>query len=222
MGYTFHFETVLLDWDRFLAGARLTIILSGLAMLFGLAIGVTCALIRSYGRAPFAWAVAAYVEFIRNTPFLIQLFFVFFALPSFGLRLSPNTAALVAMTINLGAYSTEIARAGIESVPHGQIEAGRALGLRRWQIVRFIILLPALKAVYPALCSQFILTLLGSSVVSAIAAEDLSGVANDLNSRSFRSFEIYTIVAVLYIAMAFAFRGVFALAYRHVFARWST
>jgi polar amino acid transport system permease protein len=191
-------------------------------MTFGLIIGVTCALIRSYGRPAFAWAVACYVEFIRNTPFLIQLFFVFFALPSFGLRLSPNTAALVAMTINLGAYSTEIARAGIESVPHGQIEAGRALGLSRWQIVRFIILLPALKAVYPALCSQFILTLLGSSVVSAIAAEDLSGIANDLNSRSFRSFEIYTIVAVLYVVMAFAFRGVFGLAYRHLFARWST
>ena len=111
------------------------------------------------------------------------------------MRMSSNTAALVAMVINLGAYSTEIVRAGVEAIPR-RADRGRdgRSGLRRFQIVRFIILFPALKAVYPALTSQFILVLLGSSIVSAIAAEELTAVANTINSQTFRSFEIYTIV----------------------------
>lgn len=218
MSYTFQFGQILGYWPQFLAGALLTVKLSALAMVFGLSIGVLCALARSYGARPVAWIAAAYVEFIRNTPFLIQLYFVFFALPNIGVRLDPNTAALLAMSINLGAYSTEIVRAGLESVPAGQIEAGRALGLNRLQIIRFIVLLPAIRAVYPALCSQFILTLLGSSIVSAIAAEELTAFANSLNMQTFRSFEIYLVVTAIYIAMAFGFRGLFAGVHRLVFA----
>ena len=160
-----------------------------------------------------------YVEFIRNTPFLIQLYFVFFALPHFGLRLGPNAAALLAMVINLGAYASEIVRAGIESVPEGQIEAGRSLGLRRFAIIRFIVLFPALKAVYPALTSQFVLLLLGSSIVSAIAAEELTAVGNTINSQTFRSFEIYTIITIMYVVIVFGFRAAFASLYALTFAR---
>src|SRR5690606_7476959 len=113
-----------------------------------------------------------YIELIRNTPFLVQLFFFFFALPAVGVRWSPYTAALVAMTVNLGAYATEIVRAGIEAIPRGQIEAGLALNLTRVEIFRFVVLKPALRAIYPALTSQFILLMLASSVVSVISAED--------------------------------------------------
>jgi polar amino acid transport system permease protein len=151
--YTFQFGPVLDRLPELLAGAALTILLSALAMVFGLAIGTACSAATVYGARPLRWAATAYVEFIRNTPFLIQLYFVFFALPHLGLRMSPSTAALVAMVVNLGAYSTEIVRAGVEAVPRGQIEAGRALGLRPFQIVRFLVLFPALKAVYPALTS---------------------------------------------------------------------
>ena len=172
-----------------------------------------------YGPRPVRWLVSAYVEFIRNTPFLIQLYFVFFALPHLGVRLSPNNSALLAMVINLGAYSAEIVRAGVESIPHGQIEAGRALGLKPIQIVRFLILFPALKAVYPALTSQFILVLLGSSIVSAIAADELTAVANTINSQTFRSFEIYTIVTLMYVVIVFGFRAVFTSIYALAFAR---
>jgi polar amino acid transport system permease protein len=208
--------------DRFpelLTGAVLTIRLSALTMLFGLVIGTVCSIAKVYGSGPVRWAVGSYVEFIRNTPFLIQLYFVFFALPHLGLRLDSNTAALVAMVVNLGAYSTEIVRAGVEAIPSGQIEAGRSLGLRRFQIVRFIVLFPALKAVYPALTSQFILVLLGSSIVSAIAAEELTAVANTINSQTFRSFEIYTIVALMYVAIVFGFRATFTSIYALTFAR---
>lgn len=218
MGYTFQFGAVIAEWPRFLEGAWLTVRLSAMAMTLGLAVGVLSALARSYGARPLAWAAAAYVELIRNTPFLVQLYFVFFALPAAGIRLDPNAAALVAMIVNLGAYSTEIVRAGLESVPAGQIEAGKALGLGRFQIVRHIVLMPALQAVYPALTSQFILVLLGSSIVSAIAAEELTAFANTLNSQTFRSFEIYTIVTVLYIAMAFGFRTVFAAIHAYLFS----
>jgi polar amino acid transport system permease protein len=219
LSYTFQFGTVMDRFPELLAGAALTIRLSALAMLFGLMIGTGCSVAKLYAHPFVRWAVNVYVEFIRNTPFLIQLYFVFFALPMMGLRMSSNTAALLAMVINLGAYSTEIVRAGLEAVPGGQIEAGRALGLRRFQIVRFIILFPALKAVYPALTSQFILVLLGSSVVSAIAAEELTAIANNINSQTFRSFEIYTIVTVMYVAIVFGFRAVFTSVYALTFAR---
>jgi polar amino acid transport system permease protein len=218
MGYTFQWGTVLVHMPDLLAGAWLTILLSAQAMVGGLLIGVVGAVIRRYGARPLAFLVACYVEFIRNTPLLVQLFFVFFALPFMGMRLDPNSAALLALTINLGAYATEIVRAGLEAVPNGQIEAGRALGLKRLQIIRFLVIFPAIKAVYPALTSQFILLLLGTSIVSAISAEDLTGVANTLNSRTFRSFEIYTIVAGMYVVIALSFKAAFWGFHRAVFA----
>ena len=219
MTYTFQFGPVLDRLPELLAGAALTILLSALAMVFGLAIGTACSAATVYGARPLRWAATAYVEFIRNTPFLIQLYFVFFALPHLGLRMSPNTAALVAMVVNLGAYSTEIVRAGVEAVPRGQIEAGRALGLTPFQIVRFLVLFPALKAVYPALTSQFVLAILGSSIVSAIAAEELTATANTINSQTFRSFEIYAVVTALYVAIVFGFRAAFTSVYALTFAR---
>jgi polar amino acid transport system permease protein len=144
----------------------------------------------------------------------VQLFFFFFALPALGLRWTAHSAALVAMVVNLGAYATEIIRAGIEAVPRGQIEAGLALNLKRHQVFRYIILKPALKAIYPALTSQFILLMLSSAVVSAISADDLTSVAANLQSQTFRSFEIYIVVAGIYLALAVLFSFLFRLVYR--------
>lgn len=111
---------------------------------------------------------------IRNTPFLVQIFFIFFGLPAAGISMSPNTAALVALVVNVGAYGTEIIRTGIESIPRGQIEAGRALGLSPVQIFRHVVMIPALRNIYPSLTSQFIYLMLTSSVVSIISANDLA------------------------------------------------
>src|SRR6185437_8427131 len=138
-----------------------------------------------------------------------QLFMVFFGLPALGLRLDADTAALLAMVINVGAYATEIVRAGIESISRGQIEAGRALGLKPLQIFRHIVLLPAIQMVYPALTSQFILLMLNSSVCSAIAANELTAAANDIQSRNFRSFEVYFVVTCMYFVMSLIFWGIF-------------
>ncbi|MGC4244836.1 MAG: amino acid ABC transporter permease, partial [Herbaspirillum sp.] len=166
MNYQFQFDAVLAAWPLLLKGTWITVQLSLTATLLGLAVAVVCAWGKTSGPAPLRFLINAYIEVIRNTPFLVQLFFFFFALPVIGVRWSPYMAALTAMVVNLGAYATEIIRAGIESIPKGQIEAGRALNLKGWEIFRFIIIKPALKAIYPALTSQFILLMLSSAVVS--------------------------------------------------------
>ncbi|MGX5658379.1 amino acid ABC transporter permease [Castellaniella ginsengisoli] len=209
MNYTFQFGPVFQAWPLLLHGTWMTIQLSGLAMLFGLAVAVLCAWGKTSGSKPLRALIQVYIELIRNTPFLVQLFFFFFALPAVGVRWSPYTAALVAMTVNLGAYATEIVRAGIEAIPRGQIEAGLALNLTRVEIFRFVVLKPALRAIYPALTSQFILLMLASSVVSVISADDLTSVAATLQSETFRSFEIYIVITLIYLALTLCFSYVF-------------
>lgn len=224
MTYIFQFGPVFAAFDLLLTGALLTIQLTTMSVLFGLVVAVLCSYGRLYGPRWMAGAVALYVEAIRNTPLLVQLFFVFFGLPAVGLKLGPNEAAVLTMSANLGAYASEILRAGVEAVPRQQIEAALALGLRPVQIFRFVIFRPALRVCFPALGSQFVLLLLGSSVVSAIAAEDLTAVANVLQSRTFRSFEVYFVVLLLYMGMAILFRMLFRVAYRILFERrggWS-
>ena len=214
MNYTFQFGDVFAAWPLLVKGTLSTLQLSMLAMLIGLVVAILCAWGKTSGPKALRFLINAYIELIRNTPFLVQLFFVFFALPALGLRWSAHTAALTAMVVNLGAYATEIIRAGIESIPRGQIEAGLALNLKRHEIFRFVILKPALKAIYPALTSQFILLMLSSAVVSAISADDLTSVAATLQSQTFRSFEIYIVVAVIYLALALAFSALFRVIYR--------
>jgi polar amino acid transport system permease protein len=217
--YVFHFGPILDRWPLLLWGLMRTLELSIISMVFGLLIGIVGAVAKVFGPRPVAAAAGAYVEIIRNTPLLIQLFFIYFTLPFVGLRLSSNVAAIVALSIHLGAYVTEIIRAGIESVPSGQIEAGKALGLSNRNIIRFVVLVPAIRAVYPALGAQFILQLLGSSIVSAIAAEELTAVANNLAMQTFRNFEIYIVVAVMYFVAVQAFSALFRWSGRKLF-RW--
>lgn len=219
MNYVFQFGEVFAAWPDLLWGAWLTIQLSASAMTLGLLVAIVGALGKTMGPKPVRWLVDAYVEVIRNTPFLIQIFIVFFALPRLGIRLSANQAALIAMVVNIGAYATEIVRAGIETIHKGQIEAGLALGLKPLQVFRYVVLFPALRTVYPALCSQFILLMLSSSVVSAISAQELAAVANNLQAKTFRSFEIYLVVTAMYLAMSLMFSAAFAGIYRAVFAR---
>jgi polar amino acid transport system permease protein len=207
--YVFQFRPIWAALPRLLDGALLTLELSVIVIGIGLAIGIACALARSSRRRWLSWPVAVYVEAIRNTPFLIQLFFIYFGLPSIGLQLDPVQAALIGMSVNCGAYATEIVRAGIDAIPRGQIEAGRALGFGVPSIVRHIVLFPALRAVFPALASQFILVMLGSAVVSTVSVEELTGVAHLVETETFRPFEVYIVAAGIYLAIAFSFKAVF-------------
>lgn len=218
MHYAFQFGDVLAASNELLEGTWLTLQLSASAMLIGLGVAVLGALGKTAGPRPLRWLIDGYIEIVRNTPFLVQIFIIFFGLPALGLRLSANAAALLAMVVNVGAYAIEIIRAGIESINRGQIEAGLALGLKQGQVFRYIVIKPALRAVYPALTSQFILLMLGSSVVSAISAEELTSAANNIQSRTFRSFEIYIVVTAIYFVLSLLFSGVFAAIGRIAFA----
>ena len=210
---TLSFGAVFVAFDKLVAGAGLTIALTLQAIVLGMMIAIACAWARTSGPRWLKPIVSAYVETIRNTPFLLQLYFFFFGLPSLGIHLPPTTAALLTMVTNLGAYAAEIVRAGIESIPHGQTEAGRALGLRSLQIFRLIILPPTLKAIYQPLAAQFTLVLLGSSITSAISANELTSAANLLQSINFKTFETYLVVTFMYLVMVFAFRGLLGLGY---------
>jgi polar amino acid transport system permease protein len=209
MDYQFQFNVIWQNWDLLLKGVWLTIRITSIATALGLVIGMIMAGLQRTKHPAITGPIRVYIELIRNTPFLVQLFFVFFGLPGLGVKIQANEAALIALTVNIGAYATEIVRAGIEAISEGQIEAGRSLGLSGLQIFRFIILKPALMTVYPALSSQFILIMLNSSVISVISAQELTYQANYLQSRTFRSFEIYFFVAFLYLVMSYLFRVVF-------------
>jgi len=221
MDYVFQFGTVPREFDLLLRGAWLTLRLSAGAMFFGLLLGVLCARAKTSHRPVLRNVVQGYVEAIRNTPFLVQLLLIYLGLPSIGIRLLPVQAALLAMVVNVGAYATEIVRAGIESVPRQQIEAARSLGLNPWQVFRFVVLIPALRAVFPALGSQFILIMLASSVVSVISAEELTAITDMIVARNFRSFEFYLVATGIYLALAFTFQAAFALIDRWLFASWA-
>ena len=209
--YNFNFAPVLASMDKLLVGAWQTIELSCAAMVLGLIVSIICAVGKTSGPKPVRFVIDAYIEIIRNTPFLVQIFFIFFGLPSAGLRLSPNSAALLALVVNFGAYGTEIIRAGIESIHKGQVEAGTALGLSRLQVFRYVIMKPALRTVYPSLTSQFIYLMLTSSVVSVISANELAAAGNDLQSATFASFEVYIVITLMYLVMSIGFSAVFAL-----------
>lgn len=219
MSYNFNFRDVFNNFDVLMEGVWLTLQLSVITMVLGFLVGIVVALIKTWGPRPLRWLASAYIEVIRNTPLLVQLFIIFFGLPSIGLKLTAGQAAVIALTVNLGAYATEIVRAGIEAIHKSQIEAGLSLGLSRLQVFRHVILFPALKVIYPALASQFILLMLATSIVSLIAAKDLFHMGAFLESRTFRSFEIYLVVTGLYLALALAFRLVFGAIHYLAFER---
>lgn len=207
MTYKLQFGDLLPYWNVLLQGLIFTVVLTLVSTVGGIALGTAGASARTFGPRWLGRVVVVYVELIRNTPFIVQLFFIFFGLPALGLRLSETTAAFLAMVINLGAYSTEIIRAGIEAVPKGHIEAGVSLAMSKWEVLRHVVLKQAFRKIYPALSSQIIIVMLGSAVVSQISAQDLTYAANFVQSRNFRAFEVYLVVAVIYLLLAIGMRA---------------
>jgi len=209
MGITLDFGAVLARWPMLLGGAWMTLELAAVATLLGFAIGVVCAVGRRGSVHWVARICGVYIELVRNTPFLVQIFLVYFGLSSLGLSLPAVTVAIAALCINVGAYSAEIVRAGLDSVARGQVEAGETLGLSRLQVYRHIIFPPAVERVWPALTSQFELLMLASSVCSQISAEELTAAANFIQSDTYRAFETYIIVAVMYVVLSLLLRAAF-------------
>jgi polar amino acid transport system permease protein len=202
----FDFGAVLSQWPALLRGAAFTLLLSGLAAVIGLAVGIACGWARALGPVWLRPLVATYVELVRNTPFIVQLFFIFFGLPSLGVKLTPEIASVIAMVVNLGAYAAEIVRAGIAGTPRGQFEAARSLALNEFQVFTRVVLPPSLARVWPAMTSQMVIVMLGSAVCGQIAAQELSYAANLIQSRNFRAFEAYIVATAIYLAMAIGMR----------------
>ncbi len=202
MAYSLDFGPVWQGLPSLLWGCVNTLGLAAAGIALAFVIGVAGVGLRDSRAAPVRWAVAAFVELIRNTPFLVQIYFVFFALPFAGLRLDPAPTAIIALGVNGGAYAIEILRGGIQSIPAGQREAGLALGLHRGQVFWLIVLKPALRAVYPALASQFVLLTLTTSIATAVSAPELTSAAARIESESFRSFEVYGTTTLLYLGLS--------------------
>lgn len=217
MGYTFQFSVVWNNFGLFLQGVFLTVQLTLIAIFLGLVVGIVGAAFRTSGNRFLDGLAVVYVEFIRNTPFLIQLLFVFFGLPSIGLRLSAEQAAILALTVNFGAYATEIFRAGLEGIRRGQIEAGLALGFKKLQIFRLILLKPAIANIYPSLITQVVLLLLLTSIVSQISAEELTFVGSFIDSRTFRSVEIYFTITLIYLGLTWLIKLIAYFIHRRFF-----
>ncbi|WP_372527764.1 amino acid ABC transporter permease [Piscinibacter sp.] len=203
---TFDFSAVLVEWPLLAKGVGVTLILTAFSAAVGVALGIACAWARVHGSAALKTVVGLYVELIRNTPFIVQLFFLFFGLPSLGLKLSPEAASALAMVINLGAYAAEIVRAGVATTPRGQIEAGISLALSNTQVFTRVVLQPALQRVWPALTSQIIIVMLGSAVCGQISTPELSYAANLIQSRNFRAFEAFIVATLVYLALSMALR----------------
>lgn len=205
---TFYFGDLLPYSSQLLRALWTSVYISLLAMGAGSAFGV--ALYR--GKASDVRALravsSAYIEVFRNTPLLVQLYLIYFGLPETGANLDPTWAGIVALTLNNAAYTAEIYRAGFESVPHGLVEAGQALGMRGRQVFRYVMFMPATRNVFPALTNQFILLFLASSIASIIGLPELMNTILNINSETYRTFEILTVGGVLY----FAASGIFALA----------
>lgn len=198
-----------------LDGVALTVALSLSSIIIGLVVGMLGATLRRSRILPVRLLVAGYVEVFRSTPSLIQLYFIFFGLPSLGLRLDPLPASLLALSLYTGAYCTEILRAGIESIPLGQVSASRSIGLSELQTFRYVVAPQAVRAVMPPLASQVIDTTLTSSLASLVGLYEVTQQAVIVVSKTFRPFEIYLTLGAIYLALTIALALAFSAIERH-------
>lgn len=203
MGYTLQYGQVTQYLGYLAEGAVLSFGLAALGFLFGWLIGLVCAAISEYGRGPLKMAVRAYVIFFLNTPILVQIFFLYFALPDFGIVLTSFQAVTIGLSLNAGAYLTEIQRAGFRSVRREEYEAAITMGFSRNQTIRYVIVPHIVKVLYPPLSNQYILVTMTTSIAAIFGIEELTGRAYNINAITFRSLEIFSITALYYIALTF-------------------
>lgn len=182
-------------------GLLVTLEITALCIAMGIVLGLLLALARLYGRHLVYWPATVYINFFRGTPILVQLFLVYYGLPSFGIRLEPFVAGVLALGLNTSAYQAEYFRGAIQSLPSGQMVAARSIGMSRLQAIRWIVLPQALRLVIPPWSNELILMLKYSSIVFFATVMDLMGVARVLADENFRYFEIFIVVALMYLAV---------------------
>ncbi len=203
MGYQLDLSVITRNLPLFLKGVFLTVEISFFAIVIGLALGILAAVARISRFRVLQLAGATYVEVFRNTPLLIQIFIIFFGLPGLGIKLSPYVSGLTALVLYVGAYNTEVIRAGLEAIPKGQVEAAKSLGLTGVQTFLYIVLPQAFRISLPALGNNWVALVKNSSLVSVIGMVELTWVASDLNALTFRSFELFGAATVFYLILIF-------------------
>jgi polar amino acid transport system permease protein len=215
--YTFQLGQVTRFIPDLGVGALVSIVLAALAFSGGMVLGLLGAMAVAYGRPLLRRLARAYVVFFTNTPQLVQIYFLFFVLPDAGVVLSPFQAVLIGMTLNAGAYLTEIQRAGFASVPTGELDAAEVLGMTRWQSVRHVVLPHVIRTLFAPLSNHYILMVLGTSMAALFGVEELTGRALNANAETFRSVEIFSIVAVIYVLITLVATVALAIAGRLLF-----
>lgn len=205
MSLNLNYDLIVESIPLLLKGAAVTVEITALSVGMGLLIGMIFGIARLCNNKFIRCLAAVYVDFIRGTPLLVQIFLVYFALPPvLGMRIDPFIAAVAACSINSGAYVAEIFRSGIQSIDPGQMEAARALGLNWGKTMRFVILPQAFKRILPPLGNEFITMLKDSSLVSVIGFEELTRTGQLIISRTYAAFEIWIVVAIIYLVMTLA------------------
>jgi polar amino acid transport system permease protein len=213
----YQWRTVLAYLPDYLHAALLALQITIAGFVLAFALASAAALARNSASAILRFVATCYVEAIRNTPVLLQIFIVYFALPSFGIRLSAVTAGTIALGINVGAYLTEVLRAGISSVGKGQLEAAQILGLSTRTVLLNVVAPQALRNVYPALVNNLIQVLLGTALLSAIAVPEITGVATVVNARTLLFVQVFGIAVALYLLLSYGLSAVAALIERFSF-----
>ncbi len=217
MPYFFNLRAVLPYLDTLETAAVTTLLVSLASVIVSLAIGLAFAIARQSRRTAVRVLATGYVEFFRNTPLLVVLYFVYFMFPEIGVRLSPFSSALVGMSLHFGAYMTEILRAGLLAVPHGQYEAAHSQGMTAWQLMRHVVLPQVFRTIYAPLGNQMIAIILGSSLTSAIAVNDIASWMQTAGAASFRYFEMFLVAAIVYFVLCQAVNVVRIQAGRRLF-----
>ncbi|WP_314587747.1 ABC transporter substrate-binding protein/permease [Paenibacillus terrigena] len=209
--------TILLQYkSTYLNGVWWTLLLSLVTVVFGFILGVILVLMRRSRIKPFKWLAIAYIEFLRGTPLMVQLFIIYFGLPSIGIEFPKFIAGAIALSLNSAAYLAEIFRAGIESVDKGQLEAARSLGMGQSMAMRYIILPQALKQVLPAIGNEFVVIIKESSIVSLIGITDIMFQEEVVRGSTYAGLPPLIIAAVLYFILTFTCSKLLGVAERRL------
>jgi len=203
MHYTFQFGEILKHWPDLLSGALVSLLVAFIAFWLGCLIGLAGALAQQHASIWLRRLVRGYVVFFTNTPSLIQIFVLFYGLPDVGIVLSPMTAVLIGLSLNAGAYLTDIMRSGLVSVKKAELEAAATLNMSAWQSFRYVTLPHLAKTIYPLLSNFFIWIVLGSSIGGLFGVNELAGQAIEISSTSMRSIEAFTVTAGIYVVLTF-------------------
>lgn len=200
---------IVKHWPVLLEGLGVTLQMTFLAVVMGFVIGIFLALIRVYGPKLFSVIVMVFIEIIRGTPLLVQLFILYFGLPPYGINLTPFTAAIIGFTINSAAYQAEYLRGSLQSIENNQMIAARSLGMTKIQSITDIMLPQALRKVIPSWTNEFIYLLKYTSLAYIVGAPELMTQAKFIASRNFQFFKVYLIVAMIYLVVVLLFTWFF-------------